>query len=429
MARMNSATSGGFQAEPEQQFDPARVPGNPALQHLARARGVLLLQGPVGPFFDRLTRWLIGCGAAVHRVAFQPGDVRDCRACSPIRFGGNAAEWPGFFDALVDQFGIDTVVLFGQSRKHHSAALERARARGVAAIVLEEGYVRPGFVTMEFDGVNALSRTLDRYEWDPFAPGPVVKTRRPASTRGQFWYMAGYACRHYWAQHWDEPLSKTYRHHRSTDVWQHTRYWLWSWTRKHLHLLGDKMAVSRLQKASYFFVPLQHEGDSQITHHSPYPQITAFISEVIDSFARHAPKDTRLVFKIHPHSRGGPSYSQQIAKQAARHGVRGRVVHLVEGHTPTLVEHARGVVLINSTVGLQALARNKPVAVLGDAVYKRPGLYFDGPLDRFWTDSCPPDHECARDFLQQLIALTQVHCNVYGRASEPLLWTAERGPM
>ena len=47
---------------------------NPALLQLASSRHALLLQGPVGPFFDRLTRWLESNGTSVHRVIFQAGD-------------------------------------------------------------------------------------------------------------------------------------------------------------------------------------------------------------------------------------------------------------------------------------------------------------------------------------------------------------------
>ena len=38
------------------------VSGNPALTALLQSHSVLLLQGPVGPFFDRLTHWLKGNG-------------------------------------------------------------------------------------------------------------------------------------------------------------------------------------------------------------------------------------------------------------------------------------------------------------------------------------------------------------------------------
>ena len=48
-------------------------------------------------------------------------------------------------------------------------------------------------------------------------------------------------------------------------------------------------------------------------------------------------------------------------------------------------------VTINSTSGTLALAAGVPVVTLGQAVYALPGLTFQGGLDRFWTESEPPD--------------------------------------
>jgi capsule polysaccharide modification protein KpsS len=57
------------------------VSANPALTALLQSRSVLLLQGPVEPFFDRLTHWLKGNGVpTVNRVAFSGGDEWDCNA-------------------------------------------------------------------------------------------------------------------------------------------------------------------------------------------------------------------------------------------------------------------------------------------------------------------------------------------------------------
>ena len=72
------------------------VPCNPALSQLAKSRKVLLLQGPVGSFYDRLTRWLHAGGAEVHRVAFQGGDEHDCQLLKPIAYRGTPGGWPAF---------------------------------------------------------------------------------------------------------------------------------------------------------------------------------------------------------------------------------------------------------------------------------------------------------------------------------------------
>ena len=57
------------------------ISSNPAPGSLARSRSVLMLQGQVGPFFDRLTHWLRAQGVGqINRVAFSGGDRWDCKA-------------------------------------------------------------------------------------------------------------------------------------------------------------------------------------------------------------------------------------------------------------------------------------------------------------------------------------------------------------
>lgn len=403
----------------------AAVSSNPALLRLAHSPRVLMLQGPVGPFFDRLAGWLALQGVEVHRVVFQPGDRRDCQALDPIEYTGSRADWPDQLDRLIATLRIDTLVLFGQVRPLHVSAMARARELGLSVVVLEEGYVRPGYVTMELGGVNAMSTTLQRYQWVPVSPGPQVSTQRAPHVPHEFWQMAWFACRHYWALNRNRPIAPDYRHHRQTDLLHHSLHWFKSWAQKHVKSLPDHLRIKALQGSPYYFIPLQQDGDSQITHHSRFESVIDFLGEVMASFARHAPADSHLVIRQHPHARGERGQAQFLRELSRQLGVQGRVSYLIEGHTPTLVSCARGVVVINSTVGLQALMHNKPLAVLGDAMYRQPGLCFAGSLDEFWSAAPAPLPEHTRHFLEQLIALTQVPCNVYGKADEPLHWRVQ----
>lgn len=413
---------------------PARqaVPCNPALLRLQAARRLLMLQGPVGPFFDRLAVWLMAQGVKVHRIALQGGDLHDSRVLEPIAFHGTPHEWPAFCTDLLQRLDADCLILFGQARHYHRTAIDIAHRLGITVVVLEEGYFRPGYLTMELDGVNGYSNTLKRFHWRADAPGTSMELQRPASTEGQFGNMAWAAIRHYLAMRWQRRSFADYQHHRPVSIRHYSRYWVASWLRKLMRTTADERRLRTLADHDYFFVPLQHDGDAQITHHSPFQENTEFIIQVLRSFALNAPADTLLVFKQHPMSRGGSGHATFIRALAGELGVLDRVWHLVEGHTPTLVAQARGVVVINSTVGLQCLLRKKPLAVLGEALYKLPGLAFQGPLDRFWQ-ACPlPTTEVVEHFLAQVLNLTQVPCNVYGVREESLLWStrpADQGKM
>lgn len=401
---------------------PRPVADNPALTRLAHSSRVLLLQGPVGPFFDRMAHWLLGRGAQVHRVVFQAGDRLDCQAVAPLAYRGTLEDWPGFLGRLIASYGIDCVALFGQSRPHHAAALEVARQAGVSAVVLEEGYVRPGFATVELDGVNGHSTTLDRYRWcsGPGESEPVWPSSDTAAglTTGMAWH----AVRHYLALGLLPTLNPHYTHHRSDRLLHYVEHWVrtgWRWLRHHRE---DKRAVAELSHRRYFFFPLQNEGDAQITQHSPFSNVQQSVAKVLESFARHAPADSLLVVRQHPWSRGHRETERAVLSVAERLGIRRQVMHLHEGDTVALVQRAAGVVVVNSTVGLIALRQHRPLMVLGDAVYRRPGLCHMDELDSFWHGARAPATSLVQQFLRQLITLTQLPCDLYAPRHTPLDW-------
>lgn len=395
---------------------------NPAFSCLKGAARVLMLQGPVGPFFDRLAGWLRARGCRVERIVFQGGDEHDCLSVRPTRFRGAPAEWPAYISELLQSQRPDCILLFGQGRFYHKVALERARAMDLPVVVMEEGYFRPGYVTMELGGVNGYSTTLERFEW----VDAEDKALRPAISPMHFQKMAWHASHHYVALDKRRRQYPHYEHHRSTHVPSYALYWTRSWFRKGVHRGTDNKLQRWLiaTRQPYYFVPLQLEGDSQVTQHSPYASISEFVTQVLHSFARHAPAGALLVFRQHPHARGGPGLQALIQSLARSLGASSRVFHLVEGDTPVLAQHSLGTVLINSTVGLQALERGSPLIVLGDSPYKRPALTFAGPLDAFWNERRSPDPEAAGRFLAQVKNLTQAPASVYALRSEPLLWAA-----
>jgi len=404
---------------------------NPALTQLAKSQRVLLLQGPVGPFYDRLTRWLRAGETEVHRVVFQGGDLHDCQLLEPIAYQHTLAEWPEFLAALIDRLKIDCIVMFGQSRSYHVVARQIAKTLSLSVIVLEEGYFRPGYLTMELDGVNGYSTTLQRFRWPPVAlvQGSdialgAVGSIQPDSSPWHFQKMAWHASRHYLAMHQSAKQFVHYMHHRNDEPFTYFVYWLRSWRRKLLHTFIDKRFQTWLFHSgrSYYFVPLQHDGDAQITHHSPFAENTDFIIRVLRSFASHAPTDSLLVLRQHPQSRGGPGHKQLIFSLAAELGVRDRVHFMVEGDTPDLAQYAVGVVLINSTVGLQALERGAPLMALGEALYRQPELTFSGDLDAFWRNARPADKALTAAFLTQMKNLTQVPASLYANRDEVLRW-------
>jgi capsular polysaccharide export protein len=162
-------------------------------------------------------------------------------------------------------------------------------------------------------------------------------------------------------------------------------------------------------------VPLQVHNDAQVKVHSDYASVAEFVREVIGSFARKAPADTKLVIKHHPLDRGYNDYARLVDEEAAAIGIEGRVVYIHDQHLPSLFDAARGVVVINSTAGLQALDHRAPVKVCGRAIYDIEGLTFPGTLDAFWgaASEFTLDAELFASFRSWLVKQTQLGGSFY----------------
>ena len=129
-------------------------------------RGFLFLQGMATRFFERLGQSLIGRGYAVYRVNFNGGDRAFWRLPGAVDFRGRPEEWPEFLDRLIIDRAISDIVLFGDCRPLHRAAIRVAGGRALRIHVVEEGYLRPDWITFEEGGVNghsALPRDPDWY--------------------------------------------------------------------------------------------------------------------------------------------------------------------------------------------------------------------------------------------------------------------------
>lgn len=396
----------------------------PGYYNLLQCRRILMLQGPMGNFFNRVAKWLGERGVAVKKINFSGGDWLFHRRLDTIDYKGKLSDFPEFLRTFLLQHDIDGVLCFGDCRHYHSAAKPVADALGVPFFVFEEGYVRPDYITLECGGVNVNSlvpRNPAFYRALPDVPvpkpAPAYPNFRRAAWASMIYYGAGRLL------HARYPL---YRHHKKFSIRYETRNWCRSWVRKHLNRWRDEPVFDRLIKeynGQYFAVALQVYNDSQVTKHSPYADVRDFIREVVASFAAQAELCHHLVFKHHPMDRGQRDYRRLINGLCVEHGVEGRVHYVHDVHLPTLLRHARGVVTINSTVGLSTLYHAKPLKLMGRALYDMEGLTYQGTLDCFWRAEMQIDWELWRRFRTYLITQTQLNGAFYGRDFHSLLRT------
>jgi len=380
------------------------------------AKKVLLLQGPVGPFFRRLATLLRAAGAEVHKVNFNGGDCL-FYPTDALTWRGHPAEWPQFLARLLEQRRIDIVLLFGDCRPIHRVARTVAQQHGVRVGAFEEGYVRPNFITFEQFGVNGYSRIPRRAEF--YRHLACAPDKRELDVGNTFRYAALWATLYYVAAAIGRPWFPHYRHHRRLAL-SELFPWLRSAWRKALYRFRERAMLGLLTNArhrKFYLVPLQMSLDSQVRQHSDFRSVGRFIRHVVRSFAERAPADASLVIKHHPLDRGFHDYSRLIGRLRAQFRLGARLLYVHDQHLPTLLESMRGAVVINSTAGLSALSHNAPVKVCGVAIYDMGGLTFQEPLDDFWleADSFRPDPDLFRRFRAHLIERTQINGSFYAR--------------
>lgn len=375
---------------------------------------VLLLQGPVGPFFARFANVLRQQGVQqVFKVNFHAGDWLFFPRGGVI-YRGTMQAWPQWLRKRLIEWRIDVVFLFGDMRPIHLAAHAVVQELGLELGVFEEGYVRPNYVTLERFGVNANSLLADSQHVVPKEVPPVSQVVNVGST---YWQMVWWGFGYFTVGGALHALFPHYRHHRKLTVLE-ALPWLRAVWRKHKYAWLERKVLPDLQRwhtGRFFLVPLQVYNDYQVTHHYAGASVKVFMREVVASFAVHAPANTCLVFKHHPMDRGYCDYRTDLQTLAREFGLGPRVRYIHDQHLPTLLDHARGVVVINSSVGLQALRHGVPTKVCGDAMYDKPGLTYQGSLDAFWQDAPrhPPDADLCQRYVRHLIHKTQINGSFY----------------
>lgn len=389
-----SRSSRAFDFRPSETRQPAPATG--------AQRAFLFLQGPPGPLFLRLGDKLQTEGCEVYRINLSGGDVRDWPKATE-NFRGRFAEWPVFFDKFLRERRITDLVLFGDCRPYHVSAHGVARLRGVRTHVLEEGYLRPHWMTLELEGVNARS-TLSRDKgWfrmearllppEPKLPPVTSSFRRRA--RDSYWYYHSVCTGRLRFRH--------YRSHRSAPIIIEGLGWLWKFAFVKRERWKAQAVLDQLQGEPLFVMPLQLSGDYQIRAHSPFADMQSAASYAIESFAAYAPGDVHLLLKRHPLDCSFFSWSRFVEDHAGRLGLQGRLHFVDGGDLDDIVRHARGLVCVNSTSATLALAKGTPVCTIGKAIYDMPGLTHQGHLDSFWTRPRPPEEGLYQDFRRVLV--------------------------
>jgi capsular polysaccharide export protein len=379
---------------------------------------VLLLQGPLGPFFRRLGCDLEESGARVSKINFNGGDWLFYPRQS-VTYRGRMEDWPEYLSRILTEWKIDVVLMCGDCRPIHRYVRQQTERSGIELGVFEEGYVRPNYITLEQSGANDYSNLPRSADFYLKHSGDDVTKSLPVGK--VFWHAALWALLYYIASSLLRPLFPHYLHHRSLTV-REVFPWVRGLWRKCYYHAKERAVRGRLEKeysGRFFLVPLQVYHDSQMHMHSDYADVEAFIRCVVSDFAKNAEAETYLVIKHHPMDRAYRDYTALCAQLAEHYGIKERLCYVHDLHLPTAFKHTRGVVVVNSTVGLSALMAHVPVKVCGRAMYDIPDIAYQGLLSDFWADApnYRPNEKVLQGFYTYLLQRTQLNGSLYKRLS------------
>jgi len=347
-------------------------------------------------------------GAVVNRMIFNAGDAMNWRRPGGLVFKDTAKAWVDSLEAFAA--GFSDIVVFGEAGVYNRAVLAAAETLNARIWVLENGYFRPDWVTVERNGVNgssALPRFRDGYPepaprlLEPVAIGKILPHHVANISAYHAVQVIGKALfPHYSAPYVFSPLKQCVGH---------IRRYVGLAFRKAENCDADVIKA----RGDFFIACLQREGDAQLLRYSRYADNRAFLTAVIASFAARAPSNARLVVKNHPLDPGLLNLRAVTMRLAQEHGLAGRVDFIDGGNLAALCRASQGMVVNNSSAALSALGFHTPVKVLGDAFFDFDGLTDQQPIDAFWSAPQAPDTALFTRFRAHVIAQSQVNGNFH----------------
>jgi capsular polysaccharide export protein len=384
-------------------------------------RKFLFLQGPHGPFLHYFAKRIAKRGAGIHKICFNSGDAffwRDKTTRS--NFTDTVENWPAFIKKTLGQ-GYTDLVVYGDNRPVHIAAVNSAKKLGITVHFFEEGYLRPYWATYEREGVNGESslttttidemrKNLDNVEiQQPSAPARWGDMRQHILL-GAIYHW------HIMFRNGDFP---NYKPHRDNSVGSEFRLHFRKILNRIPHAIQRRISTRKLLASgvTYHLGILQLSHDASIRRYSKYTGMDEFMRECVEAFAKYAPKHHHLVFKAHPLEDERKPLARVAHDLAKEFSVDGRIHYIRGGKLAQILDFASSVVTINSTTAQQALWRGLPLKAMGASVYDKSEFTSDQDLMAFFANPKKPDLAAYRDYRQYLLATSQVPGGYYSLAS------------
>lgn len=396
---------------------------NILFQKACSKRTFLFLQGPHGKFFKKLSNKLSSFRYPTYNICFNGGDSIDKPISINTYYFSKPREYFSLYikEILINK-QITDVFLYGDKRYYHTIAMEICKKLDITIWVFEEGYLRPGYITLEKNGVNSNSNIPSIYnEWlskqdfkfinfdnslfsisnennDEILENPMkTRVKNTIINYLGLWFLY--------------PFFSFYKWHRDKGF----TYEILGWGQKKLTDLWlknkDKKITENFFNMEYFAFPLQLSSDAQIKCASSFRDVSESVEKVISSFSKHANKNYHLIIKLHPLDNSLFNYRKFVCNLAKSFNIEQRIHFINDANSNDFIDNCLGTIVINSTMGILSIFKGKPTITLGNAIYANYGLatsavtngvFNEKILDMFWNFPKPPAKFCV-DFFYNLI--------------------------
>ncbi len=378
----------------------------------------LLLHGPIGLFFSRFYNYLNNNNVEAYKIMF-PLKEFGFKKNKCVYFSKDITMFKSFIKDFIITYNIKHIFMYGNVLIPHKDAIDVVNELNrigyqINYYIFELGYLRPNFVTIENSGLNYTSSLnlpkefyLSQSKFTYLPSFPNFSNVRIY----KIWKLITFI------QHAYTNYNIVSSPHKLQPKPAYLYFQVLGFIRKYIYLVTERRIRSKLLKFHrYFLVILQVSTDSQLINGSNYSSVYEFIQDVIVSFANNSDKSTYLYIKHHPRDRGYNNYSNIINKLSIKYDVKDRIFyfHDIQLSKVFTKSNCKGVVLINSTVGFQALYHSIPLKALGSAPYRYAGLTDPQSLDEFWINPKPVNKDLFNSFYKYTLEKTQVYGNFDG---------------
>jgi capsular polysaccharide export protein len=371
---------------------------------------ILFISAPFGPFFRQAAQTLSQCGHSVWRIVWDGGDLLETPFRHQVTFQSYPSDEEAFLRDVLSRKHITTIITYNDTGRRNQLAIKLARELGLNRYVLENGYLRPHWVTFDREGVNGYSKLPKDPEFYHSVRG---KAADPITFPARMPDHVKNTMKHFAASLLLSPLLPFDSRYYGDAMWRQASHYfkeyLWRITHRETHKTEEIAARKHGSGAKVFVVLMQKPGDAQLRVHSCYRKNQPFLTEVCESFAAHAPADAILVIKQHPYDYGVERLPRFFRRLASKLGIESRVYYLRKTSIDIVLDCADGLITVNSTGGLTAVVRGLPVVCCGAAIFNMAGLTFQGGLDRFWKEAKPPVRKTADAFVSYLLTHSQLN--------------------